>query len=99
MRLRAAPTNVRSWDSSGLNTDNRLWAVHDPNRSSAGQFCYDAQRCLLVGFLVSSPNVLRTIVWWHIAQIRQSSTRLTKATLEESFMAANWILGTQVAPG
>jgi hypothetical protein len=59
--------------------------------NSTRQFCCDAHRCLLVGFvLVGSPNVLRTIVW--LAQIRQSSTRMTKATLEASFMAANWVL-------
>ena len=26
--------------------------ANDPNRSSAGQFCCDAQRCLLVGFVL-----------------------------------------------
>jgi len=28
--LRAAPTNVRSWESSGLNPDIAFGAVHDP---------------------------------------------------------------------
>jgi hypothetical protein len=29
--LRAAPTNVRSWETNGLNAPRGLWAVHDPN--------------------------------------------------------------------
>ena len=68
----------------------------DPSLPFDNQFCRDAQLCLLVGFvLVGSPNVLRTIVW--LAQIRQSSTRTTKATLEAHGCKLG--LGTQVAPG
>jgi class 3 adenylate cyclase len=37
-------------------------SAHDPNRSSAGQFCCDAQRCPLVGFAINGATLHEKIV-------------------------------------